>query len=210
VVLVWVALDWPVGTLGAGYLSSVHSAQFLLLTFIAPPLMLLGLGPLPAKGGRREAAAVFRILGAAVLFNIVVFTSHAPRVLDALMPTQLGAFVFDIAWVVAGLLFWQPVLLTRHPIHPLARMGYIFWGTLAHTGIGVVFLLARYPLYRTYELAPPIPGMDPMNDQQLAGGIMELVGMFIIFGAVSLVAYRWMSRENALERESRARLAKES
>jgi len=137
-----------------------------------------------------------------------VIASHAPRVLDTLMPTQPGAFAIDIAWVAAGLMFWQPVLLTRHPIHPLARIGYIFWGTLAHTGIGVIFLLARFPLYRIYELAPPIPGLDPMSDQQLAGGIMELVGMFIIFGAVSLVAFRWMTQENRLERENRERLAR--
>ena len=49
-----------------------------------------------------------------------------------------------------------------------------------------------------------------MSDQQLAGGIMELVGMFIIFGAVSLVAFRWMRQENQLEQESRAKLASEA
>ena len=126
-VLVWLALDWPVGTLGAGYLSSVHSTQFLLLTFIAPPLLLLGLGPLPPATLARPRSEVFRILVAALLFNIIVIASHTPRVLDALMPTQFGAFAFDTAWIAAGLLFWQPVLLTRHPIHPLARIGYIFW-----------------------------------------------------------------------------------
>ena len=37
----WVASDWPVGTLGAGYLLSVHMAQYLLYTFMATPLLLL-------------------------------------------------------------------------------------------------------------------------------------------------------------------------
>jgi len=206
---VWLALDWPLGALGAGYLSSVHSTQFLLLTFIAPPLLLLGLGPAtqrpePAKGSR-----VARVLGALLLFNVVVIASHMPRVVDALMPTQLGAFAIDAAWLGSALLFWHPVLLQAPPIHPLARMGYIFWGTLAHTGIGVWLLLARLPVYRLYELAPPIAGIDPMSDQQFAGGIMELVGMIIIFGAVSLVALGWMQRENELEREGREKLARE-
>jgi putative membrane protein len=206
-VLVWLALDWPLGALGAGYLSSVHSAQFLLLTFIAPPLLLLGLGPRPAAAGsERRRSPVPGIIVAALLFNVVVIGSHMPRVVDALMPSQAGAFVIDVAWLGAGLIFWRPVLLTSRPFHPLARIGYIFWGTLAHTGIGVYFLLSDLPVYRIFELAPPIPGLDPMEDQQLAGGIMELVGMFIIFGAVSLVALRWMQRENQLERESRERL----
>ena len=30
----WVALDWPVGPLGAGYLASVHMGQFLLIAVL--------------------------------------------------------------------------------------------------------------------------------------------------------------------------------
>ena len=221
VVLVWLALDWPIGTLGAGYLSSVHSTQFLLLTFIAPPLLLLGLGPrasghgapagsgtAAARPGARPRSAVLGILAAALLFNVVVIATHMPRVVDRLMPTQAGMFAIDAAWLGAGLLFWRQVVLTARPFHPLAQIGYIFWGTLAHTGIGVYFLLAQFPVYRIFELAPPIPGFDPLSDQQLAGGIMELVGMFIIFGAVSVVALHWMLGENRLERENRERLAR--
>lgn len=211
-VLVWVALDWPLGALGAGYLSSAHSTQFLLLAFIAPPLLLLGLGPVAADPTPPRPspwlAPVRSPLSALLLFNVIVLATHMPRVVDRLMTSQLGAFVIDAAWLIGALLFWRPVLLTRRPFHPLAQIGYIFWGTLAHTGIGVWFLLADFPLYRIFELAPPIPGTDPMSDQQLAGGIMELIGMFIIFGAVSLVALRWMSRENALEAEMRERLAR--
>ncbi|NJD11833.1 MAG: cytochrome c oxidase assembly protein [Gemmatimonadetes bacterium] len=206
-VLVWLALDWPIGALGAGYLSSVHSTQFLLLTFIAPPLLLVGLGPGPPGEGRR-GSTLMGILAAALSFNVGVLGTHLPRVVDALMPTQPGMFAIDAAWLLAGLVFWRPVLLTGRPFHPMARIGYIFWGTLAHTGIGVWFLLARLPLYGVFELAPPIPGYDPLSDQQLAGGIMELVGMLIIFGAVSLVALRWMQQENRLEQENRERLAR--
>ena len=49
----WIALDWPLGALAAGYLASVHMVQFLLVALIAPPLLLfsrldhLGVGRLP-------------------------------------------------------------------------------------------------------------------------------------------------------------------
>ncbi|HEX6939216.1 MAG TPA: cytochrome c oxidase assembly protein [Longimicrobiales bacterium] len=41
----WLALDWPIGALGAGYLASVHMIQFLLIGLIAPPLLLWGIPP---------------------------------------------------------------------------------------------------------------------------------------------------------------------
>jgi cytochrome c oxidase assembly factor CtaG len=41
----WLALDWPIGALGAGYLASMHMVQFLLIGMVAPPLLLWGLPP---------------------------------------------------------------------------------------------------------------------------------------------------------------------
>ena len=38
----WIASDWPLGALGAGYLASAHMTQFLLYTLGAAPLLLLG------------------------------------------------------------------------------------------------------------------------------------------------------------------------
>ena len=35
-----VTLDWPVGKLGAGYLASVHTFQFLMLTLLVGPALL--------------------------------------------------------------------------------------------------------------------------------------------------------------------------
>lgn len=41
--VLWAALDWPLGPLGASYLASVHVLQFLLIALVAPPLLLAGL-----------------------------------------------------------------------------------------------------------------------------------------------------------------------
>ncbi|HUF94794.1 MAG TPA: cytochrome c oxidase assembly protein, partial [Acidimicrobiia bacterium] len=38
----WLASDWPLGTLGAGYLASAHMTQFILYSLVAAPLLLLG------------------------------------------------------------------------------------------------------------------------------------------------------------------------
>ncbi len=41
-VLFWVASDWPLATLGGAYLLSVHVVIYMLYTFGAAPLLLLG------------------------------------------------------------------------------------------------------------------------------------------------------------------------
>src|SRR3979409_731815 len=44
-VTIWVALETPIDTIADHYLDSVHMLQHVLLGFVAPPLMLLGLSP---------------------------------------------------------------------------------------------------------------------------------------------------------------------
>ncbi len=50
-------LDWPIGKLGAGYLASVHTLQFLLLTLLVAPALLRSIptGWLATHGPRRLA-----------------------------------------------------------------------------------------------------------------------------------------------------------
>ena len=105
IVLVWMALDWPGGPLGTGYLASVHAAQFLVLAMVAPPLLLRGIDgdrvrAMLARNGMaaRIVRAVTRPLFAMIAFTIVMLATHAPAVVDTLMRTQYGAFVLDIGW----------------------------------------------------------------------------------------------------------------
>ena len=39
----------------------------------------------------------------------VISVTHWPSVVDWLMATQLGSFVLDVTWLLAGLVFWWPV-----------------------------------------------------------------------------------------------------
>src|SRR5918999_3374862 len=43
VAALWVASDWPIHDLSEDFLFSIHMVQHLLFTFVAPPLLLLGL-----------------------------------------------------------------------------------------------------------------------------------------------------------------------
>lgn len=213
IALLWIALDWPVGTLGAGYLASVHMVQFFLIAMIAPALLVWGwppASPAPGSNGttrtsplRSMVNALTHPVVAIIIFDAVVVGTHAPPVVDSLMATQVGSFVLDMAWLIAGIIFWWPLIggpFGRAPLRTPIDIAYIFASSLSHTGISMYLLLARFPVYSTYELAPPITGITKLTDQDLAGGLMLLGGAAIVLGAITVVFFRWQAE---MEREER-------
>lgn len=203
VALVWLALDWPVGPLGTGYLASVHAAQFLLLAMVAPPLLLRGIDgervrALLERGGvaARIIRAATKPLLAMIAFTVVMLATHAPGAVDVLMRSQLGAFILDLAWFFAGSAFWWPVVIDV-PVHehfgPPVRMLYLFAGTQAHLYLSMWLLLAELPVYGIYELAPRVTGLSALEDQQLAGGLLLTIGGTYVLAVISVLFFRWFA-----------------
>jgi putative membrane protein len=212
VLLLWIALDWPLGALGAGYLAAAHAVQFLLIALVAPPLLLLGI---PTAAYRRlearpRALAVLRLvtrpLIAFPLFNIVIGLTHWPRVVDTLMATQPGSFVLDLSWLLAALVFWWPVVapVPRRPgfSHPL-KIGYLIANTIAGTAVFIFLAFSEFPLYAVYELAPPIEWLDTRADQQVAGFIMKVGGGLAMWTAITVVFVHWLVVERRREGQAR-------
>ncbi|MFN8573631.1 MAG: cytochrome c oxidase assembly protein [Gemmatimonadaceae bacterium] len=202
-IVLWLALDWPIGALGAGYLASVHMLQFLMVALIAPPLLLRGIQPsaLAMLGGEGWRARVFARLTSPLLalsiFSATVLLTHLPAVVDGLMTSQIGSFVIDVLWLAAGLLFWWPVVLPC-PEHPKfqapLKMGYLVLGMMfSPVMFGLVGFLvyASTPLYGVFELAPPLPGVSSQSDHQTAGALMSVGGALISFIGISVIFFRW-------------------
>ena len=203
VALVWMALDWPGGPLGTGYLASVHAAQFLALAMVAPPLLLRGVDGdrvrafLDRNGvAAKIIVAVTTPLFAMLAFTIVMLSTHAPGVVDTLMRTQLGAFALDLAWFASGLAFWWPVVIdvpVRKRFGPPMRMLYLFAGTQAHLYLSMWLLLAEFPAYGIYELAPRVTGLSALEDQQVAGGLLLTLGGTYVLAVISVLFFRWFA-----------------
>ncbi len=225
--LLWIGLDWPLGTLGAGYLASAHMVQFIIIVLAATPLLVLGLpqgdaaaagagagvglavdaGAGPAAGVPGRVLRVWRALTqplvALIVFTVLIIGTHAPPVVDALMGTQLGSMALDLAWIFAGVLFWWPVLSPGYPrprLSPPLALVYLLGGGLPDKGIASWLLLSHLPVYRTYELAPPIPGTTPNSDQELAGGLMLTAGMLLLVVASGIVFHLWVRAEERIDR----------
>jgi putative membrane protein len=189
----WLALDWPLGTLGGGYLASLHMVQFLILGMIAPPLLLLGL---PRHGER----SMLHPLCTLAAFGIIVFATHLPALSDALMRTQAGAFLIDVLWLGGGLLYWWPVVgpAQQPSFPPPLRMVYLFALMVLMTGPGAMITFADVPLFSVYELAPRVHGFPALDDQRVAGLLMKVGGAVILWTAISILFYRWHREENRL------------
>ena len=199
VLLLWAGLDWPIGALGASYLASVHMLQFLLVALVAPPLLLRGVSP-QAQAMVAANPVVKRLtdpLVALIVFNATVLVTHLPFVADSLMPTQLGSMLIDVSWLVAGALFWWPVILDlplRANFPPPMRMLYLIGGLMFSPvmfGLAGFLAYSETPMYGFYELAPPIPGISSRDDHQAAGALMSVGGAAIAFIAMSVIFFRW-------------------
>lgn len=196
-IVLWLSLDWPLGPLGAGYLATAHAVQFLMIALVAAPLMLVPLREAftaaPPRLSGVRVAWLTHPLFTAIVFNLVVVVTHVPAVVDAAMVTPVGDFALDMAWLFSALLFWWPVLV---PVPARPRFGapmkilYLLIGTLFHSGIAIVLLMSEYPMYRVYEFAHRMSVLSPIDDQQLAGGVMEIGGVALIIGYVSVLFFR--------------------
>jgi len=203
--LLWLALDWPAGALGAGYLLSIHTTQYVVITLIAMPLLLVGIPPEHRPRGRLSrflAGPAPGLLG----YTAVMAVTHVPSVSDALMATQVGSLAVDLAWMAGAVALWWPVLAPEGVVRisPPLRVGYLFLATIPPTIPAAFMVFSDYPLYATYELAPRVHGIGAGSDQQTAGLVMKAGADPLLWVAMAIVFFRWQRAEEASERRARS------
>lgn len=211
ILALWIALDWPVGALGGGYLASMHMLQFLLIALVAPPLILLGIHQevwalLERRGPPHWLAALTAPLVGLIALNAVMLLTHLPAIADPMMATQLGSFAIDLSWLVGGTLFWWS-LVAPVPALPrfgqLLRMGYLVLGVMFSPVVIVlvaVLVFNEHPLFATYELAPRVGGLDSVADHQIAGLLMSVGGAAITVVGMSTIFFKWARDSEAMDR----------
>jgi len=200
----WLATDWPIGALGAGYLLSAHTVTYILLALVAPPLLWLGL---PREHWAANDTPIVQMLArplpALVVFNATLVLTHLPGFVDGWMRSQWGSFGTDIAWLISGLILWWPVLAPHPSVSRLsqgARMGYLFAASILPTVPAMFLVFASYPVYGLYELAPRVtPILTAGTDQQLAGLIMKVIGDIPLWIGFAGVFFAWARRERREE-----------
>ena len=200
----WLGADWPVHDLAEGYLYSVHMAQHLLFTLVAPPLLIAGM---PAWMWRdilrpRWLFVAFRFLTrpivALILFNGLLLFTHWPEIVEASVRSEPTHFTVHVLLFGSAIVMWWPVMspLVELPaLAPPAQMMYLFAQSLAPTIPASFLTFGHTLLYPVYGTFPRIWGLSALNDQLIAGLLMKLVGGFILWGFVATIFFRWYARE---------------
>ena len=207
------ALVSPLDELDDRYLFGADMTQHLLLTLVAPPLMLIGtpgwmLRPLLRKPViLRAARFLTNPLIAFALFNVDFAIWHLPTFYEATLENETIHIVEHLLFIATAFLNWWPILsplpeLPRLP--PPAQILYLFLEALPSTFLGAFLVFAPAPLIPTYAAAPNLFGIGPMDDQLFSGLIMWMPGGMTWLLALTIVFFQWLDREERAERKQTA------
>ena len=212
-----VSLEGPIDNY-ADELFWVHMLQHVLLLTVAPPLILLGRPwprmwralPLRARTSVARAIArgrwtaplraLARPLPAWMLFNATIVLWHIPAAYNATLTNQTIHNVEHAMFFFTGLLFWARVV-DPGPLRPrLAwplRVAYVVGGMVVGWILAITLVLVPQPLYAHYAALTQRPGgITALTDQQIAAGVMWVLGSLSFTIAMLIGFYRWLEPES--------------
>ncbi len=202
--VMWIAADWPIHDLAENYLFSVHMLQHMMFSMVAVPLQVSGMpawmwrkliSPAPIH---RAWAFLTKPLVAMIGFNGFLLFMHWPAVVEASVTSGIFHFSLHVLLVGWSAVMWWPIFSPLAELPPLrapGQMVYLFMQSLTPTIPASFLTFGTKPLYPIYATFPRIWGFSAINDQQIAGLIMKLVGGIILWIMAGVVFFHWYERE---------------
>ena len=85
------------------------------------------------------------------------------------------------------------------------RIAYVVSAMIVGWVLAITLVLVPHPLYPHYAMLAHRPGgISALTDQQLAGGVMWVLGSVSYTIAMMIGVYRWLEPDTAAHRPSRA------
>ena len=196
----------PIHELSEQYLFSAHMVQHMLMTMVAPPLLLLGtpawmLRPaLRSSAVIRVARQVTRPLPAIVIFNGTLAVWHLPWFYNAALTNHYVHILEHLTFLGSAILLWWPIF---SPLKELPRLNYpaqilyLFVQSLLPAIIAAFITFSTRLIYTYYADKPRLWDISPITDQQIAGLIMKLAGTLIFWLAATIIFFIWFRYEEA-------------
>lgn len=205
-------------------LFSVHMIQHILLTMIAAPLLVAS-GPitlllrfarpafrrrwiLPVLHSRVLKVLTFPVV-AWILFAAVMWGTHFSPVFNASLEEPLVHQLEHLAYLATALLFWWPVFgvdpTPWRMAYPL-RVLYVFLQMPQNTFLALAIYSSSEALYPHYASLERAWGPTVLADQQLAGGLMWVIGDLTFLVAILYVVMGWMRQEDRNTARADARM----
>jgi putative membrane protein len=210
------------GTWFNGYsmvLFSVHMTQHMVLSMVTPLLLLLGapvtlaLRTLPRGRGAagtpralllealhsRVARALSSPLFTVPLFIASLYGVYFTPVFDALMSNPVGHQIMLAHFTMTGLLFFGPVVAADpwpRTVGHLGRIVELLLPVPFHAFFGIAIMMAGSLVVDTFGRPPAAWGVDPFDDQGVAGGIAWSFGELPTVLVLAAVFFSWSRSED--------------
>jgi putative membrane protein len=206
----------------ADRLLSLHMIQHLVLTVVAPPLIVAGrpleLALRALHGERRRALASIlssraaRVVGSVpfgwALFVVVVAGSHLPPVYQAAVRHPALHELEHALYLGSALLFWWPLLdgdpAPRHRLGMVGRLLYLVLAMPAMAVVGVALAGTQRLVYPVYAAPARALHVSALADQHRAGALMWVAGSLLMAGASLVIAWLALSGEEQRARRREA------
>ncbi len=211
---IYIALASPLDAF-ASFLLTAHMVQHLLLTMVAPPLLLFGAPQLPLLRGLPRTFVsqglgpfltwplLLRILHTIthpvvcwLLFVLSNVLWHFPSFYDLALRSPAWHEFEHFCFLGTSLLFWWHVIQpwpARPRMPRWAIIPYLLLADLQNTALAAFLSFYDRVLYSTYETAPRISSLTPLTDQGAAGPIMWVPGSLVFLIPAGLIAIQYLS-----------------
>lgn len=205
-----VALVSPLHWLGER-LFVAHMVEHQLLMSLAAPLLVLGrpmapmLWGLPARWRRPTAALVRRTAAgrawmaltrpgtATLVHGLALWAWHVPVLFEAALASPRLHWLQHLTFLVTALLFWWAMLRRRDRGYGIAVLCLLI--TAIHSGmLGALLAGAQGVVYPGQAASTSEWGLEPIDDQALAGLVMWVPGGLVYAAAALAFAGVWISR----------------
>ncbi|MET9347997.1 cytochrome c oxidase assembly protein [Streptomyces termitum] len=197
---------------------SVHMVQHMVISMVAPILLLLGAPvtlalralPVARRGSLGPRELLLKLLHSRYMriithpaFTIGMFIAslyglYFTPLFDFLMGSKAGHVGMMIHFLAVGLVFFWPIMgVDPGPHRPgyVMRMLELFAGMPFHAFFGIAMMMATQPMVNVYKNPPASLGIDALADQSAAGGIAwafsEIPSVLVLIALV----YQWYHSE---------------
>jgi len=214
---IWIALASPVMRLDHELLTA-HMVQHLLLMTFGAPLIWLGAPGRPLLIGlpsalmyafvhpavRRPLQRIGRTLGRpAVCWCAATATLvgwHVPAAFTVAMQSHLWHGIELASFLVAGMLFWLPVIHARPDASAStgwSMVVYLFLATLPCDILSAFLVFSERVAYPIYLSTPRQSNLSVFDDQQLAGALMWTAVTIVYLTAGAILSARLLSPQGS-------------
>jgi putative membrane protein len=179
------------------------AAAWLLAASRPLPILLWVLpqairGRAGSLGNRPWLSAPWRFLTdpvvATVVQAVMMIVWHMPALFDRALGNEAWHAAQHVSFLVSALLFWWAMANGRGGRHSYGLAAVCLFATSLVGGLlGALMSLSASPWYEAYAAMGMTPlGMEPLEDQHLAGLLMWIPGGLVHAGAALLFLYKWL------------------